>query len=154
MIPAVILAGGAGRRIGGDKALQPLGRGTLLSAVQGRLTGQVGLLALNARGDPARFAGYGLPVLPDPVAGQPGPLAGVLAALDWAEGQGADRVLVVPCDTPFLPGDLVTRMAAQPGLVVARDDQGGLHPTVALWPVAMAGAVRAALSAGERRLRR
>jgi molybdopterin-guanine dinucleotide biosynthesis protein A len=151
----MILAGGQASRMGGgDKGLRPFRGGTLLGAVIARLSPQVADLALNAGGDPARFAGYGLPVVADSVAGQPGPLAGVLAAMDWAAGRGAKAVVTVPCDTPFIPGDLVPRLmlAGGGGLAVA-ESGGRLHPTVAVWPVALREALRAALMAGERRVR-
>lgn len=155
-LPAVILAGGRATRMGGgDKGLRPFRGGTLLAAVIARIAPQAGPLALNANGDPARFAALGLPVLPDPVPDRPGPLAGVLAAMDWAAGLGADAVLTVPVDAPFLPADLVARLSAavdgRPALAQGAD--GTLHPTVALWPVALAPALRAALAAGERRMR-
>lgn len=151
----VILAGGQATRMGGgDKGLRPFRGGTLLGAVIARLSPQVADLALNAGGDPARFAAFGLPVIPDPVADQPGPLAGVLAAMDWAAGQGAATVVTVPCDTPFLPGDLVPRLllAGNGGLAIAASG-GRLHPAVALWPVALRDDLRATLARGERKVR-
>lgn len=154
-VPAVILAGGAARRMGGgDKGLLPLGGGTVLSSVVARLAPQAGPLALNANGDPARFAGYGLPVLPDTVPGRPGPLAGVLAAMRWA---GTGRVATAAADTPFLPRDLIERLAAAgPGIVVAAapDPERGVarHPTFALWPAALADALEAALAGGTRKV--
>lgn len=160
-IPAVILAGGAARRMGGgDKCLLPLGQARVIDHLLARLTPQVGAVALNANGDPARFADLGLPVLPDPLPDRPGPLAGVLAALDWAAGlgtagQGAARVLVVAGDTPLIPPDLARRLGAHPGLVLAASVAGGvrrLHPTVALWPVGLRADLAATLAAGDRRV--
>jgi molybdopterin-guanine dinucleotide biosynthesis protein A len=151
----MILAGGQATRMGGgDKGLRPFRGGTLLSAVIARVSPQVADLALNAGGDPARFAGCGLPVVPDSIPDQPGPLAGVLAAMDWAAVQGADAVVTVPCDTPFLPGDLVPRLllAGNGGLAIAASGDR-IHPTVALWPVALRGDLRATLARGERKLR-
>lgn len=151
----VILAGGQASRMGGgDKGLLPFRGGTLLGAVIARVSPQVAELALNAGGDAARFAGFGLPVVADSVEGQPGPLAGVLAAMDWALGLGAETVLTVPCDTPFLPGDLVPRLllAADGGLAVASSG-GRLHPTVALWPVSLRDDLRATLARGDRKVR-
>ena len=124
-IPGVILAGGLATRLGGgDKTLLPLGEGTILGHVIARLRPQVGRIALNANGDPARFAAYPLPVIADSVAGFPGPLGGILAAMDWAAGQGAQSVVTVAGDTPFFPPDLVERLreAGQdmaPPLVIA-----------------------------------
>ncbi|WP_272008052.1 molybdenum cofactor guanylyltransferase MobA [Roseovarius sp. ZX-A-9] len=154
---AIILAGGLATRMGGgDKGLLPLGEGTLLSHVIDRIAPQVAGLALNANGDPARFAALGLPVLPDPVGGFVGPLAGVLAGLDWAAGQGAETVVSVAADTPFFPCDLVPRlmMAAQgmqvPLALAATPD--GRQPTFGLWPVALRDDLRAALQDGLRKV--
>lgn len=153
---AVILAGGLATRMGGgDKGLRPWRGGVLLDAVIARLAPQAGVLALNANGDPRRFARFGLPVLPDPVPDHPGPLAGVLAALGWARALGHGRVLTVPCDTPHLPADLAARLAgADAGQGAMAADAGGrLHPTVALWPVTLGPALGDYLAGGGRRLR-
>lgn len=153
----VILAGGLARRMGGgDKSLLELGQTTLLDQVIDRLGPQVSALALNANGDAARFARFGLPVLPDGIEGYPGPLAGVLAGLDWAAEQGAEAIVSVAADTPFFPGDLVPRlMAAAEGqdvkLVLAASPDGR-HPTFGLWPVALREDLRAALNDGLRKV--
>ena len=100
----VILAGGQATRMGGgDKSLLPLGGQSLLARVSVRLAPQVGAVALNANGDPLRFSAYGLTVLPDSIAGFPGPLAGVMAGLDWDAEQGALSIVTVAADTPFFP---------------------------------------------------
>lgn len=147
----VILAGGQGQRMGGvDKALVPLAGAPLLAHVIARFEPQVERLALSANGDAARFARFGLPVLPDgPGAG---PLAGVLAALRWAAPLGATAVLSAPVDGPFLPGDLCPRLclaaeSAPEGLAVAQAG-GRLHPTYGLWPVGLAGPLAAFLMSG------
>ena len=143
MIAGLILAGGEARRLGGaDKALVALGGKTMLGHLLVRLELQAGVVAISANGDPARFAAFGKPVLGDgPFAGQ-GPLAGLLAGLDWAAGLGAEELLTVPCDTPFVPVDLVARLAPAP----ARAASGGQpHHLVALWPVAARVALRARL---------
>ena len=153
----VVLAGGLARRMGGgDKALLVLGGRLLLDHVVERLAPQVRALALSANGDAGRFARWGLPVLADAVAGYPGPLAGVLAAMRWAAGLGAECVLTVPADTPFLPRDLAARLvAARAGAAVAcAASRGRVHPVVALWPVSLAAALEAALAAGTRRIDR
>lgn len=150
----VILAGGQSRRMGGgDKALFPLGAGTLLDAVIARFHPQVAALALNANGDPARFLRFGLRVLADPLPGFPGPLAGVLAAIDWAAAEGADAVVTVPADTPFVPCDLVPRLllaAEDGGMAIAASAKD--HPLCALWPVSLRGALAASLARDARRV--
>lgn len=150
----IILAGGAARRMGGgDKPLLALGDGTLLSHVIGRIAPQVAGLALSANGDPARFARFGLAVLADADAGRPGPLAGILAGMDWAAAAGAEALVSVAGDTPFLPPDLVPRLllAGSGGPALAATS-GGRHPTFGLWPVRLRDDLRAALARGERRV--
>ncbi|WP_133486687.1 molybdenum cofactor guanylyltransferase MobA [Aliiroseovarius marinus] len=158
----IILAGGLATRMGGgDKGRLPLGDGTLLSHVIDRLAPQVEGMALNANGDPARFADTGLPVLPDSIDGYAGPLAGVLAGLDWAAEQGATHVVSAAADTPFFPRDLVDRLliAAQRdgteiALAATLDPQRGAmrQPTFGLWPVALRDDLRAALEDGLRKV--
>lgn len=158
----VILAGGLATRMGGgDKGLLPLGRGTLLSHVIDRLEPQVAGLALNANGDAVRFAPFGLPVLPDSIEGFAGPLAGVLAGLDWAAAQGADTIVTAAADTPFFPPDLVPQLLlksegmAHPLVLAATPDarRGQVrHPTFGLWPVALRDDLRAALEGGLRKV--
>ncbi|SHJ56087.1 molybdenum cofactor guanylyltransferase [Palleronia salina] len=155
----VILAGGQATRMGGgDKGLLSLGDRSILDEVIARLAPQVSGMALNANGDAARFADLRLPVLPDSVAGHPGPLAGVLAGLDWAAGQGADRIVTVAADTPFFPRDLVARLAAAAedvpiALAATREgDRVYRHPTFGLWPVALRDDLRAALADGVRKV--
>ncbi|MCB2125525.1 MAG: molybdenum cofactor guanylyltransferase MobA [Rhodobacteraceae bacterium] len=157
--PCVILAGGQARRMGGgDKGLLPLGSGRVIDHVIARLAPQCGALAINANGDPARFADFGLPVLADPVPGQPGPLAGILAAMDWAAGHGAGVVVTAASDTPFLPRDLVARLATAAtggGAVAEGPDEAGrvrAHPTFGLWPVALRDRLAEMLAEGERRV--
>jgi molybdenum cofactor guanylyltransferase len=160
---AVVLAGGLARRMGGgDKPLRPLAGRPLLDHVLDRIGPQVAAMVLNANGDPARFAGYGLPVVPDGLPDHPGPLAGVLAALDWAAARRPDLPWVVsaPGDCPFLPRDLAARLhaareAAGVPLACARSAESGrTHPPIGLWPVALRGALRGALLAGERKIDR
>lgn len=161
-IPGVILAGGQASRMGGgDKGLLPLGQATLMDRVIARLEPQAGPLAINANGDPARFARFGLPVLPDPVPGFVGPLAGVLAGLDWAASLGAPMIVTAAADTPFFPADLVARLQAEAHgmanplvLAATPDPNRGLsrHPTFGLWPVALRDDLRAALEDGLRKV--
>ncbi|ACI97890.1 molybdenum cofactor guanylyltransferase MobA [Rhodospirillum centenum] len=176
----VILAGGRARRLGGgDKGLVAVGGTPMLERIVARFGSQVDRLVLSANGDPGRFRSRppltGLPVLPDagadgaPAAGDEdgaGPLAGILAALDWIAAQGLDatHLVSVPTDCPFLPADLVARLAAAsagaqasgavaPRIVaVARSCPDGsgwipprLHPVVARWPVTLRSDLRRAL---------
>ena len=147
-----MLAGGRARRLGGDdKGRLAFAGGTLLDRVIGRLAPQVDGLILNANGDPGRFAGTGLVVVADGVTGSPGPLAGVLASLDWARAQrpAVTAVVSAPTDAPFLPLDLVGRLraaVAEQGQPLAAAASGGrLHPVFGLWPVALADRLRADL---------
>ncbi len=136
----LILAGGEARRLGGiDKPLLELGDKSLLARIIAALTGQVAPVALSANGDPARFASYGLPVLPDGAFAGEGPLAGVLAGLDWAAAQGAKALLTVPGDTPFIPADLAAALSPAPACATSA---GRTHYLVALWPVAARAKLR------------
>jgi len=151
-IVGVLLAGGLARRMGGgDKSLRRLGDRTILERIVETLRPQVGPLVLNANGDPSRWAGFGLPVAADVVEGYAGPLAGVLTGLEWARDHapGARWVASVATDAPFLPGDLVARLAGaleREGADLACARSGGqIHPVFALWPVRLAGDLRRAL---------
>lgn len=155
MTPVVglLLAGGQSRRMGGgDKALLRLGDATLLDRVIARLRPQVAALVLNANGDPARFARFGLPVVADGIPGFAGPLAGVLAGLDWAAAHRPDGAFVasVATDAPFLPKDLVARLAeglAAAGADLACAASGGReHPVIGLWPVRLRADLRRAVA--------
>lgn len=153
----VILAGGQATRMGGgDKGFLPLGDSTILGHVIDRFAPQVAGLALNANGDPARFAELALPVLPDSVEGFAGPLAGVLAGLDWATAQGATHIVTAAADTPFFPADLVPRLllaAEQMGAPIAlARTADGRHPTFGLWPVSLRDDLRASLESGVRKV--
>jgi len=158
----VILAGGLATRMGGgDKGLLYLGTRTLLDHVIDRLSPQVADIALNANGDPARFAAQSLPVIADSVEGYAGPLAGVLAGLDWAATLGADSIVTAAADTPFFPCDLVPRLqlAAEGmqhplALAATPDPRRGKarHPTFGLWPVALRDDLRVALQDGMRKV--
>jgi molybdopterin-guanine dinucleotide biosynthesis protein A len=138
---------------GGDKSLRSLGGRPLLDHVIERMRPQVETLVLNANGDPARFAGLGLPVVPDSVADFPGPLAGVLAGLDWTAANRPDCAFVisVPTDAPFLPRNLVARLAAEMAAASAdlacAASGGQAHPVVGLWPVRLRDDLRRALMA-------
>ncbi len=150
-IVGIILAGGRAQRMGGgDKCLRPLGGGTILDRVVARARPQVAALVLNANGDPARFAGFGLPVVADATDGYLGPLAGLLAGLEWAASTmpAATHVASFAADSPFVPLDLVERLArAMKGAaaVACAASGGRRHPVFGLWPVSIAGALRRAV---------
>ena len=156
----IILAGGLSRRMGGgDKGLLALGGETLLARVIARLEPQVAEIALNANGDTARFEGFGLPVIADSVAEYPGPLAGVLAGMDWAAARGHTHIVTAAADTPFFPCDLVPRLMlasenAPIALAATPDPKRGMarHPTFGLWPVDLRDDLRAALGNGVRKV--
>jgi molybdopterin-guanine dinucleotide biosynthesis protein A len=151
----LILAGGLARRMGGgDKAKIEIGGVTILDRVLATLSGQCTGLAINANGDPERFADTELPVIADNVPDHPGPLAGILAGLDWLAEQdtGVEWMLSVPGDCPFLPDDLVERlhqarrkMGAGVPLACARSGEWR-HPVVGLWPLALREDLRHALT--------
>ncbi len=158
----VILAGGQATRMGGgDKGRLSLGGKTILQHVIDRLEPQVGGMALNANGDPSRFSDLDMPVIQDSLAEFPGPLAGVLAGLDWAAEQGAEAIVTAAADTPFFPCDLVPRLllASEAGphqlALAASGEPGGKlwwQPTFGLWPVALRDDLRAALQSGLRKV--
>jgi molybdopterin-guanine dinucleotide biosynthesis protein A len=143
----VILAGGLSRRMGGgDKPLLPLAGRPLLAHVIERLRPQVGALAVNANGNATRFAPFGLEVVADDAADFAGPLAGILAAMNWARRlhPAAAAVLTVPADTPFLPRDLAARLKAAGAPALARSG-GRIHPVVGLWPLRLRDDLQRAL---------
>ena len=154
----VLLAGGLARRMGGgDKPLKAIAGRTILERAIERLAPQCAALILNANGDPARFAATGLTVVADDVPGFAGPLAGILAALDWAARNRPDLEWVASAagDSPFLPHDLVSRLhaaRAAAGVPLACAESGGqAHPVNGLWPVALRADLRHALVAEDMR---
>ena len=151
-VAGVLLAGGQSRRLGGgDKALLELGGETMLARVVARVGPQVAALALNANGDPARFAAYGLPVIGDVVEGFAGPLAGVLTGMEWAarEAPGCAWVASFATDAPFVPRDVVARLVEAVGRegadMACAASAGRHHPVFGLWPVRLAGDLRKAM---------
>ncbi len=143
---------------GGDKALRELGGKPLLRHAISRLEAQASPVALNANGDPSRFAAFGLPVIPDATGDFAGPLAGVLAGLRWAEAAApkARFIVTAACDTPFFPRNLVETLlgasgGAYPSIVLAASG-GQVHPVFGLWPVALADDLAAALQSGTRKV--
>ncbi|MET4697865.1 molybdopterin-guanine dinucleotide biosynthesis protein A [Constrictibacter sp. MBR-5] len=150
--PLVILAGGRAARMGGgDKCLLAVGGIPILRRILDRLARPHRPVVLNANGDPGRFAAYGLPVVPDGIAEQPGPLAGILAGMRWVAANLPDArdIVTVSGDTPFLPADLVERLvaarAASGADIAVAASAGRTHHTAALWPVGLADALEHAI---------
>ena len=160
-ILGVILAGGQASRMGGgDKSLLSLSGRRVIDHVLERLQPQVSDIVLNANGDPTRFTEFGLPVVADSVSEFPGPLAGILAGLDWAAEQGKNHILTVAADTPFFPTDLrsrldqARRLQAKPIALAATLESSKVyrHPTFGLWPVSLRDDLRQALATGVRKV--
>ena len=151
-VAGVLLAGGLSRRMGGgDKCLRHLGGETILARIIRCVAPQVGPLALNANGDPSRFSAYGLPVLPDVVGGNAGPLAGVLTGMEWAAAHHPECAWLAsfPTDAPFMPDDLVRSMIAaterEGADMACAASAGRTHPVAGLWPVRLRDALRDAM---------
>ena len=156
-VVGILLAGGKSSRMGGgDKCLRPLGGKPILTRIIDRLNPQVAEIVINANGDPSRFEEFGLPVVPDSVAGFQGPLAGVLAGLEWVRTNrpGVEYAVTIATDTPFFPADLVQRFLKSPGNAtgfrVAQSDVG-LHPVIGLWPIGLCAGLENSLKRGERK---
>jgi molybdopterin-guanine dinucleotide biosynthesis protein A len=148
----LILAGGLARRMGGgDKGLIKIDTETILDRALSRMKPQCSEMIINANGDPSRFAFTGLPVVPDDIPDFAGPLAGVLAGLDWAAKNAPDTeyVMSAPGDCPFLPRELVQRLEEarlkQNKPLACAKSGDWRHPVVGLWPVALRGDLRHAL---------
>jgi molybdopterin-guanine dinucleotide biosynthesis protein A len=149
----VLLAGGRSERMGGgDKTLRPLGGRPMLAHIVERARPQVGELIVNANGDPARFAAFGLPVVADVIEGFAGPLAGILTALEWTARNrpGAEWIASFACDAPFFPEDLVARLRAAVAregadLAYARTPDGA-HPVFGLWRIDLRHSLHRALA--------
>jgi molybdenum cofactor guanylyltransferase len=156
-VVGVLLAGGQARRMGGgDKSLRRLGDRTILEHVIERVRPQVAALVLNANGDPARFARFGLPVAADVIEGFAGPLAGALTGMEWTRRHRPDCawIATIATDSPFLPEDLVARLGrAVEGADLACARSGGrAHPVFGLWPVRLAEDLRRAMVEGVRKV--
>jgi len=161
-IAGIVLAGGLSSRMGGhDKCLLELGGKTLLKQAADRLAPQVDVIAINTNSDADEYRNTGLSMIRDSFEGYAGPLAGVLAGMEWAEAQGADYIASVAADTPFFPDDFVIRM--QDALVegsgkIAIAETSGIdlkfhnHPTFGLWPVTLCDDLRNALGTGVRKV--
>lgn len=153
-IGGVVLAGGRSSRMGGgDKGLLALGDQPMIAHVIARLRPQVASLGINASGDPARFAQFGLPVFADRGPEKEGPLAGVLAGITWARTQpGLKAIVTVSTDAPFVPSDLVKRLTASGAPLVCAVSHAHVHPTISLWPLSIAPAIEKALADGQREM--
>ena len=153
-IPAVILAGGASRRMGEDKAMLAFGGGTLLSHALTRISSQSGPVVISRHdGAMAEFAGA--PVVTDGGGEHNGPLSGILSALRHFEGGSASHIASIAVDTPFFPTDFVDRLAAAaptPNEIMAARSNGRVHPVFALWPLLLVDDLAAWLAGGNRRL--
>ena len=154
LFPAVLLAGGSARRMGGgDKPLVAVQGRPILDWIIARVQPQVTAIAISANGDPSRFAGYHFDIVPDH-SPELGPMAGILAGMVWAERTQpkATHLLTVSGDTPFLPSDLVERLAeALPdqAISMATAKSGGrLHPALSLWPIAARSKIQTRLDEG------
>ena len=157
-VAGILLAGGRSSRMGGgDKCLRLLGDKPILARIVERLRPQIAAMVINANGDPARFAAFGLPVVADSVAGFAGPLAGVHAGLEWVRANRPEIqcAVTVATDTPFFPTDLVRRFLVERGneraLLVA-SSAAGVHPVIGLWPVAIAPEIEASVVRGARKV--
>jgi molybdopterin-guanine dinucleotide biosynthesis protein A len=157
-IAGIVLAGGRSTRMGGgDKSLLTLAGQPVLAHVVSRMAPQVERLALNANGEASRFKPFGLPVVADTVEGFAGPLAGILAGLEWATANTPlDFVLSAAADTPFLPRNLADRLAAategRTEAIAVACSGGRRHPVFALWPLSLRAALERALARGERKV--
>lgn len=159
-VAGVILAGGRARRMGGvDKALVELAGQRLIDHVLVRLGPQVAATAISVNDPTETWHAFGLPLLPDSFPERRGPLAGLLAGLDWAAAKGYDAIVTAAADTPFLPRDLVAGLLAARGaqgvaIAASPDPAGRLrpHPVFGLWPVTLREDLRFALLTGARRV--
>jgi|TARA_B110000977_G_C11045473_1_gene480366 molybdopterin-guanine dinucleotide biosynthesis protein len=158
IVPCVILAGGKGRRMGGkDKALIPLLDRPLLSYVLESISGHVAPIALNINTNLDKFSEFGYEIIEDPIKGHLGPLAGILASLNWARQLNQKWVMTLPCDTPFLPKNIVKEMIKLKNkeldvdLVVAQS-KGYNHPVIALWKSDLNLKLEKALNEGIRKI--
>ena len=158
-ITGVLLAGGQSRRMGGgDKGLRDINGRPMLAYVLERFAPQVNSIVLNANGDPQRFAAFGLPVIADPIAGNVGPLAGVLAGMRWSaqNAPAVTHIATASTDAPLIPQDLVERfvdsLEGRVERIVLAASGGNKHPVIGLWPVQLADDLEAALNEGVRKV--
>lgn len=152
-VAGLILAGGRSSRMGGeDKTLMLLGGQPLVERALIRLALQASPVAINTNADPAQFEHYGVDVIGDTISGYQGPLAGILAGLEWTSPE-VGHLLSVAADTPFFPSDLCQRLAhsAKPGRIAIASSGGRLHPTFALWPTRLRASLASFLQSSDTR---
>ena len=152
-IAGVIIAGGRSMRMGSEKALVPVGGRRLIDRVVAHVTPQVARLVINTNGDGRQIPGLDFVLIPDIRTGIGTPLAGLHAGLHWARQENFDALLSVPCDCPFLPEDLVTRLArsGERAVIAKSGDQD--HVLTGLWSSALADLIDQVLSEGRRRVK-
>ena len=162
-IPAIILAGGLSRRMGGgDKGLLDLGEITIIERVIKKISPQVISLAININGDSSRFPNYDLPIISDSMKGFLGPLSGILAGMDWAFKKNHKYVATVAADTPFMPDDFIHRLYSivkdqKLNIVIAasrilNSDDIFIHPTFGIWDVDLKDDLRNELANDTRKI--
>jgi molybdopterin-guanine dinucleotide biosynthesis protein A len=149
----IILCGGRSSRMGGgDKPLLPLGGRPMLAHIVERIRPQVSAAAISSNGNPSRYAFASLPVIPDSQPDSPGPLAGILAGMDWASAlPGCNRILSVAGDTPFFPSDLARRLGdstQDENAIAVAASAGRRHPVIALWPLSIRNDLERFLKSG------
>ncbi|WP_138422483.1 molybdenum cofactor guanylyltransferase MobA [Maritimibacter alexandrii] len=154
--PGVILAGGQARRMGGrDKAFVTLDGRPMIAHVIARLEPQVSRIAINSNGDPSAFTSSH-PILSDSIEDHLGPLAGILAAMDWALTLKSDWVVTVATDTPFIPANLVDRLIraqnASRAPIVLAETPAGVEPVAGLWYTKLANGLRGSIQTGTRKV--
>jgi molybdopterin-guanine dinucleotide biosynthesis protein A len=154
-IAGCIIAGGQSRRMGEDKARLELGGSALIERAIRRLTPQVACLIINAHEGSADFENHGLPVVRDLAGDRKGPLAGILAAMRWAEKNDIAWIVTIAVDTPFFPRDLVSRLAeaAQDKELACASSAGRLHPVFGLWKASLAQELERQIENGLRSVR-
>ncbi len=155
-VAGVILAGGRSTRMGAEKALIDLAGEPVIARVIARLRPQVGRIVISANGDARRFEPFALPVIADtmPRPGDEGPLAGVIAGLEWAEAEEISHVVFVPGDAPFLPEDLVSRLGTHEDTIAVAESETGIEPLFSLWPTSTLENLKLLYAEGERAPRR
>ena len=152
-IAGVIIAGGRSMRMGSEKALVPVGGRRLIDRVAQRVAPQVDRLVINTNGDGGQLQGLGFALIADIRTDIGTPLAGLHAGLHWARKENFDALLSVPCDCPFLPENLVTRLAGSSGLAAIAKSSDQDHVLTGLWMCALADQMDQALNGGRRRVK-